>query len=181
MSAERDIIDELDAVLANIRRAEQNIIGMDSSDKMKVVNRLVDLEETVKSIKNEIIIPTLDITGDTLIEEVQKEKLLSVRAANVLKRSGCKTIADITSHTVYELSIMRNMGKKGVDEIVEFLRCNGFSPKQCSKHDEIYQRYLNGETDMKKLSEEYGVTRERIRQVIEKKSKESEGQSEEDI
>lgn len=181
MSAERDIIDELDAVLASIRRAEQNIIGKDSSDKMKVVTRLVDLEETVKSIKNEIIIPTLDITEDTLIEEIQKEKLLSVRAANVLRRSGCKTIADITSHTVYELSIMRNMGKKGVDEVVEFLRCNGLSPKQCNKHDEIYQRYLNGETDIKKLSEEYGVTRERIRQVIEKKSKESEGQSEEDI
>lgn len=104
MSVERDIIDELDAVLANIRRAEQNIIGKDSSDKMKVVNRLVDLEETVKSIKNEIIIPTLDITEDTLIEDVQKEKLLSVRTASVLKRSGCKTIADITSHTVYELS-----------------------------------------------------------------------------
>ena len=181
MSAERDIIDELDAVLASIRRAEQNIIAKDSSDKMKVVTRLVDLEETVKSIKNEIIIPTLDITEDTLIEEIQKEKLLSVRAANVLRRSGCKTIADITSHTVYELSIMRNMGKKGVDEVVEFLRCNGLSPKQCNKHDEIYQRYLNGETDIKKLSEEYGVTRERIRQVIEKKSKESEGQSEEDI
>ena len=53
MSVERDIIDELDVVLANIRRAEQNIIGKDSSDKLKVVNRLVDLEETVKSIKND--------------------------------------------------------------------------------------------------------------------------------
>ena len=70
MSVERDIIDELDVVLANIRRAEQNIIGKDSSDKLKVVNRLVDLEETVKSIKNEITIPTLDITEDTLIEEL---------------------------------------------------------------------------------------------------------------
>lgn len=68
MSVERDIIDELDVVLANIRRAEQNIIVKDSSDKLKVVNRLVDLEETVKSIKNEITIPTLDITEDTLIE-----------------------------------------------------------------------------------------------------------------
>ena len=77
MSVERDIIDELDVVLANIRRAEQNIIGKDSSDKLKVVNRLVDLEETVKSIKSEILIPTLDITEDTLIEELQREKLLS--------------------------------------------------------------------------------------------------------
>ena len=133
MSVERDIIDELDAVLVNIRRAEQNIIGKDSSDKLKVVNRLVDLEETVKSIKNEIAIPTLEITKDTLIEELQREKLLSVRAGNVLRRSMCKTVGDITNHTAYEISIMRNMGKKGADEVIEFLRLNGFSPKQGSE------------------------------------------------
>ncbi len=38
-----------------------------------------------------------------------------------------------------------------------------------SKHDEIYQRYLDGETDFVKLGREYGVTGERIRQVVEKK------------
>ncbi|MBO4847040.1 MAG: hypothetical protein J5525_12220 [Lachnospiraceae bacterium] len=129
MSVERDIIDELDVVLANIRRAEQNIIGKDSSNKLKVVNRLVDLEETVKSIKSEITIPTLDITENTLIEELQREKLLSVRAGNSLRREGCQTIKDITNHTAYEISIMRNMGKKGADEVIEFLRLNGFSPK----------------------------------------------------
>lgn len=136
MSVERDIIDELDIVLANIRRAEQNIIGKDSSDKLKVVNRLVDLEETVKSIKNEITIPPLDITEDTLIEELKREKLLSVRVSNSLRREGCKTIKDITNHTAYEISIMRNMGKKGGDEVMEFLRLNGFSPKQSKESEE---------------------------------------------
>ena len=133
MSVERDIVDELDSVLANIRRAEQNIIGMESADKLKVVNRLVDLEETVKSIKDEITIPTLEITKDTLIEEIQREKLLSVRAGNVLRRSMCKTVGDITNHTAYEISIMRNMGKKGADEVIEFLKLNGHSPKQGSE------------------------------------------------
>ena len=136
MSVERDIIDELDIVLANIRRAEQNIIGKDSSDKLKVVNRLVDLEETIKSIKNEITVPTLDITEDTLVEELQREKLLSVRVGNSLRRDGCKTIKDIISHTTYEISIMRNMGKKGADEVIEFLRLNGFSPKQSKGSEE---------------------------------------------
>ena len=51
MSVERDIIDELDVVLTNIRRAEQNFER--------------DTEETIKSIKSEITIPTLDITEDT--------------------------------------------------------------------------------------------------------------------
>lgn len=136
MSVEKDIIDELDVVLANIRRAEQNIIGKDSSDKLKVVNRLVDLEETVKSIKNEITIPTLDITEDTRIEELQRKKLLSVRVCNSLRREGCKTIKDITNHTAYEISIMRNMGKKSADEVIEFLRLNGFSPKQSKESED---------------------------------------------
>jgi DNA-directed RNA polymerase alpha subunit len=133
MSVERDIVDELDVVLANIRRAEQNIIGKDSSDKLKVVNRLVDLEETVKSIKSEITIPTLEVTEHTLIEELQREKMLSVRVGNSLRREGCTTVKDIISHTAYEISIMRNMGKKGADEVIEFLRLNGFSPKQGSE------------------------------------------------
>lgn len=133
MSVERDIIDELDGVLANIRRAEQNIIGKDSSDKLKVVSRLVDLEETVKSIKSEITIPTLEVTEHTLIEELQREKMLSVRVGNSLRREGCKTVKDVISHTAYEISIMRNMGKKGADEVIEFLRLNGFSPKQESE------------------------------------------------
>lgn len=133
MSVERDIVDELDGVLASIRRAEQNIIGKDSSDKLKVVSRLVDLEETVKSIESEITIPTLDVTEHTLIEELQREKMLSVRVGNSLRREGCKTVKDIASHTAYEISIMRNMGKKGADEVIEFLRLNGFSPKQGSE------------------------------------------------
>lgn len=133
MSVERDIVDELDGVLANIRRAEQNIIGKDSSDKLKVVGRLVDLEETIKSIKNDITIPTLEITEHTLIEELQREEILSVRAGNSLRRDGCKTVGDIINHTAYEISIMRNMGKKGADEVIEFLRLNGFSPKQGSE------------------------------------------------
>lgn len=133
MSIERDIVEELDTVLVSIRRAEQNIIGKDSSDKLSVVSKLVDLEESVKAIKNDITIPTLEITKDTLIEEIQREKLLSVRAGNVLRRSMCKTVGDITNHTAYEISIMRNMGKKGADEVIEFLRLNGFAPKQGSE------------------------------------------------
>ena len=130
MSIERDIVEELDAVLVSIRRAEQNIIGKDSSDKLSVVSKLVDLEESVKAIRNDITIPTLDITKNTLIEELQQEKLLSVRAGNVLRRSGCKTIEDVIKHTVREISVMRNMGPKAANEVIEFLKANGFVPAQ---------------------------------------------------
>lgn len=129
MSVEREITEDLDIVLTSIRNAEKNIIGRDSSDKLKVVSKLVDLEEAVKAIRNDITIPALEVTKDTLIEELQSEKMLSVRAGNVLRRSGCKTVGDIANHTVREITIMRNMGKKAADEIVEFLTANGFSLK----------------------------------------------------
>ncbi len=130
MSIERDIVEELDTVLVSIRRAEQNIIGKDSSDKLSVVSKLVDLEESVKAIRNDITIPALDITKNTLIEELQQEKILSVRAGNVLRRSGCKTIGDVIKHTVREISVMRNMGPKAANEVIEFLKANGFVPAQ---------------------------------------------------
>jgi DNA-directed RNA polymerase alpha subunit len=129
MSVERDIVEELDVVLASIRNAEKNIIGKDSSDKLEIVKRLVDIEETVKAIRNDISIPALKVTENTLIEELEREKMLSVRSGNILRRSGCKTIGDITNHTVREITIMRNMGKKAADEIIRFLTANGFSLK----------------------------------------------------
>ncbi len=42
-----------------------------------------------------------------------------------------------------------------------------------SKHEEIYERYLAGETDFRRLGKDYGVTRERIRQVVDKMDKEA--------
>lgn len=129
MSVEKDIVEELGVVLTSIRNAEKNIIGKDSSDKLEIVKRLVDLEGTVKAIQNDISRPALEVTENTLIEELEREKMLSVRSGNILSRSGCKTVGDITNRTVREITIMRNMGKKATDEIIKFLTANGFSLK----------------------------------------------------
>jgi DNA-directed RNA polymerase alpha subunit len=37
-----------------------------------------------------------------------------------------KTVGDITKHTQNELMIVRNMGRKSLEEILEFIRVNGF-------------------------------------------------------
>lgn len=42
---------------------------------------------------------------------------LSVRARNVLKRSGCDTIADVLNCSITDLKTMRNMGKNSLEEI----------------------------------------------------------------
>lgn len=45
--------------------------------------------------------------------------VLSVRTRNVLKRSGCNTIADVLSCTISDLKAMRNMGVNSLKEIRE--------------------------------------------------------------
>ncbi len=127
MDVKKDIIKELDDVLASIRKAEQNIIGADSSDKLKVVKKLIDLESNIKDIKKDVTTPRPTVTPNTLIRDLRDENLLSGRAANVLLRSGFESIEDITKHTAIEIKNMRNVGPTIADEIIIFLEDNGFA------------------------------------------------------
>ena len=77
-----------------------------------VLNKLVDTTicEIKLTMQNRFPL-TADI--DSLYPE------LSVRARNVLKRSGCNTIGDVLNCTITDLEKMRNMGKSTLKEIVE--------------------------------------------------------------
>ena len=130
MSVEKEIVDELNTVLRRLRKSEQKIAAMDSSDKLEVVKRLINLEESIKEIRDSISVPELIITGDTTIDDIQSEKLMSDRAINVLRRSKCKTINDITKYSLIELLSMRNVGKASIDEILAFLNTYGFTLNQ---------------------------------------------------
>ena len=44
---------------------------------------------------------------------------LSARLTNVLKRSGCDTVADVLSHSKKEIRYMRNMGVNSYKECLE--------------------------------------------------------------
>lgn len=126
MGVDREIANVLDELLDCTRRAEQRIIYMDTTDKLKVVSKLVDLEESIKDIRNDVTSSIIEITKDTTIEELKRENLLSTRTANALIWAMYKTVGDITKHTKNELKIIRNMGRKSLDEILEFIRVNGF-------------------------------------------------------
>lgn len=77
-----------------------------------MLNKLVDTTICEKKLTMQNRLPlTADI--DTLYPE------LSVRARNILKRSGCHTIGDVLNCTITDLEKMRNMGKSTLKEIVE--------------------------------------------------------------
>ena len=77
----------------------------------EMLTRLVDTRiKELKLIRNNKL--PLSANIDSLYPE------LSVRARNVLKRSGCDTIADVLSKSPSDLKRMRNMGKNTLEEII---------------------------------------------------------------
>lgn len=51
---------------------------------------------------------------------------LSVRASNCLKRANIYTLADLVDRTEDDLSKIRNLGRKSIDEIIEKLATEGY-------------------------------------------------------
>lgn len=81
----------------------------------EMLTRLVDARtKELKLIRNNKLPLSADI--DSLYPE------LSVRARNVLKRSGCETIADVLACSPSDLKRMRNMGKHTLEEILNRFR-----------------------------------------------------------
>ena len=58
---------------------------------------------------------------------------LSVRASNCLKRANIYTIGDLTERTEDDLSKIRNLGKKSVDEIIEKLEMHNYYLKSSNE------------------------------------------------
>jgi len=75
----------------------------------------------VKKIREEA--PDL---SKTKIDELE----LSVRASNCLKRANIYTLADLLEKTEDDLSKIRNLGNKSVDEIIEKLKTNEYELKK---------------------------------------------------
>ncbi|MCR4610749.1 MAG: DNA-directed RNA polymerase subunit alpha [Lachnospiraceae bacterium] len=63
------------------------------------------------------------VASDKSIDDLE----LTVRSYNCLKRANINTVAELTSKTYSELSKVRNLGRKSLDEIVEKLRELGVS------------------------------------------------------
>ena len=102
------------AIQIGEKKAEINCSDDMSIEELEVVEdtlrKLVDTTIAKRKMQMQNRLPsTADI--DSLCPE------LSVRAINVLKRNGCKTIGDVLNCTLTDLKNMRNMGKSSLEEI----------------------------------------------------------------
>ncbi|MBQ1377898.1 MAG: AAA family ATPase [Lachnospiraceae bacterium] len=65
------------------------------------------------------LLPNPDYAGDeTRIDDL----VLSVRSYNCLRRAGIGTVGDLAKHTEEDLKHIRNLGKKGFQEVLETFR-----------------------------------------------------------
>lgn len=86
---------------------------------------------------NEALAPFTTPDGETpeepvgiVLSQVKIDVLdLSVRASNCLKRANIYTLGDLVERTEDDLSKIRNLGKKSVDEIIEKLKDYGYDLK----------------------------------------------------
>lgn len=98
------------------KEAEVNCSDDLSIDELQAVkdmlSKLIDTSIQKMKMQMQNKLP-LNADIDSLYPE------LSSRARNVLKRNGCKTIADVLNCTPTDLVNMRNMGKNTLSEIYD--------------------------------------------------------------
>lgn len=94
--------------------------------RMEIDRAKHNADETIRNFRRVVKEPETAISeavGNTDIAELN----LSVRAYNVLKRAGCRTIADVLMlPSVKHLTRLRNMGRKSAEEVIETLRERGY-------------------------------------------------------
>jgi DNA-directed RNA polymerase subunit alpha len=88
------------------------------------LNNFVSLSDEV--YKTRIIDKREELGGPHSLEMTIEELDLSVRAFNCLKRAGVNTVGDLVNKTHDELTRVRNLGKKSLEELAAKLEALGF-------------------------------------------------------
>lgn len=116
---------------------------------------------------------------------------LSARTLNALYNNGIKVASDLNQYSYSDLMALGGFGQKAYDELIELIEKPGFDellalhvPRKISLDEylstKVNRSYLaifdnyyglteyKGKTTLQAVSEDYGVTRERIRQIVKK-------------
>lgn len=77
-----------------------------------------------------------DLCEGQLNEMTIEELELSVRSFNCLKRAGINTVTDLTEKTIEDMMRVRNLGRKGVEEVEAKLNALGLSFSESTSADD---------------------------------------------
>ena len=115
MAKHRAIVKEKDALYEDLAIKYENLKSVYES----ISNQVVDLEVMTEFAEKA-----------RLLEQPIEELELSVRSYNCLKRKGKDKIKDITDMTLEELSQVRNLGRKSMEEVLKTLESYGLKLRQ---------------------------------------------------
>lgn len=104
--------------VAEIRTAINTYFTDDENDDVDWSN--IEDDEAISTLK------------ELSIEEVE----LSVRSYNCLKRAGIKTIGELCDMTMEDMMKVRNLGRKGQEEVLAMLKANGLLKGTDEEDDE---------------------------------------------
>ena len=88
--------------------------------KIGVQSSIIDEFHSTEEEQSKKIVPV-----DELLKSGIRDLDLSVRSCNCLLRRGIGTVSDLIKLNVSDLSKIRNMGNKGIQEIIDFVHGNG--------------------------------------------------------
>ena len=83
------------------------------------LNLFVDLSD--EPMKTDILVEREETIREKVLEMTIEELELSVRSFNCLKRAGIDTVQDLTNRTEEDMSKVRNLGKKSLEEVIQKL------------------------------------------------------------
>ena len=112
-------------VYTNGTMSPEDAISLAAKVMSEHLNLFIDISEVaanaeVMNVQEDAPSP---VASDKSIDDLE----LTVRSYNCLKRANINTVAELTNKTYSELSKVRNLGRKSLDEIVDKLRELGVS------------------------------------------------------
>jgi len=110
------------------------------------ISRLGQIIEDSRQRKKEKNLELMEIhSPDASLTDIEG---ISIRTYNCLHRSGVETLGDLEQLTMEDLLQVRNLGKKGVLEVLKLLEDNGmtiFDTKEDRETEELVEEKLTGQ------------------------------------
>ena len=93
----------------------EDALGLSARILTEHLDLFTNLTEVAKS--TDVMKETEKVSDDRVLDRTIEELDLSVRSYNCLKRAGINTVFDLTEKTEPEMMIVRNLGRKSLEEV----------------------------------------------------------------
>lgn len=121
-------------VTTNGTLSAKDSVSLAAKVLLEHVNLFVDLSEVAKT--QTVMATNQDTKQEKIMDKSIGDLELSIRSYNCLRRAGINTVQELIRKTPEELAVIRNLGKKSLDEVYSKLADLGLALKIEDKEEE---------------------------------------------